>query len=302
MLELWIPVTIAAAFFQNLRSAIQKHLTGSLSGQGAAYSRFIFALPWAVLYLVIVLQVTDSPLPKLSSEFLAYSVLGSISQILATVFLLRTFSFRSFAVGTTISKLELIIVAALGALILKDALSTIGLIAIVLSVIGLLTLSAGQNRLTLANLSEGLFHRSTLLGMAAAFALGASVIFFRGASLSLNLASPVLSAAFALATALVIQTILLGVYLILREPGEFIRVIKSWRWSFWVGIAGTLASIGWFTAFTLQNASYVRALGQIELLFTFVVTTKIFREKISLPELIGCALILIAILLLVLSH
>jgi len=34
MLELWIPITIAAAFFQNLRSALQKHLKGRLSTAG----------------------------------------------------------------------------------------------------------------------------------------------------------------------------------------------------------------------------------------------------------------------------
>ena len=49
-----------------------------------------------------------------------------------------------------------------------------------------------------------------------------------------------------------------------------------------VGISGGLASIGWFSAFTLQNATYVRALGQVELLFTFAVTLLFFREKISL--------------------
>ena len=63
-----------------------------------------------------------------------------------------------------------------------------------------------------------------------------------------------------------------------------------------------LASVGWFTAFTLQNASYVRALGQIELLFTFVATTRVFREKVSVLEYLGCALIVIGILVLLLSR
>ena len=31
-----------------------------------------------------------------------------------------------------------------------------------------------------------------------------------------------------------------------------------------IGACGMLASVGWFTAMTLQNASYVRAVGQVE--------------------------------------
>lgn len=302
MLELWIPVTIAAAFFQNVRSAIQKHLTGVLSGQGAAYSRFLFALPWALLYLILVLKFSDGPLPALSPRFLLLCLLGSVSQILATVFLLRSFAYRSFAVGTTISKLEIIIVALLGWILLGDSLSVPGKIAIALSALGLVTLSIGQNKLSLGSIVDGLRHRSTLLGLGAAIALGGSVVFFRGASLSLSLDNVLLSAAFTLACALSMQTVFLGSYLAVAERGELTRVINSWRWSSLVGISGMLASVGWFTAFTLQNASYVRALGQIELLFTFVVTTRIFREKVNALELLGCTLILCAIFLLVLSH
>ncbi len=302
MFEVWIPVTIAAAFFQNVRSAIQKHLTGVLSGQGAAYSRFLFALPWSALYLLLVLKFSGETLPALSARFLLLCLLGSLSQILATVFLLRSFKFRSFAVGTTISKLEIIIVAALGWLLLGDNLSLPGKIAIALSVIGLIALSIGQNKLSLGGILEGLSHRSTLLGLGAAVTLGGSVVFFRGASLSLGLDNVLLSAAFTLTCALFIQTILFGTYLAIAERGEITRVISSWRWSSLVGVSGMLASVGWFTAFTLQNASYVRALGQIELLFTFIVTTRVFREKVSALELLGCALILCAILLLVLSH
>ena len=50
-MELWIPITIAAAFLQNLRSALQKHLKGRLSTVGAAYARFLYAWPFALVYV-----------------------------------------------------------------------------------------------------------------------------------------------------------------------------------------------------------------------------------------------------------
>jgi hypothetical protein len=43
MFELWIPLTIAAALCQNLRSAGQKHLKAHLSTAGATYVRFLYA-------------------------------------------------------------------------------------------------------------------------------------------------------------------------------------------------------------------------------------------------------------------
>ena len=300
-MPLWIPITVFAAFFQNLRSALQKHLTGVLSGQGAAYSRFLFALPWALLYLIVLVKVFGFQLPAANGKFLLFCLFGSVTQIIATVALLKAFSFRSFAVGTVLSKLEIVIVALLGLWILGDTLSWLAQSGIALSTAGLLTLSAGQNRLSPSTMLKGLTEPATTYGLLAALGLGGSVIFFRGAALALDDPQFIIAAAFTLASALVMQTLLMGAYLLYAEKGQITRVIRSWRWSVLVGITGMLASVGWFTAFTLQNASYVRALGQIELLFTFVATTRVFREKVSRLEYVGCALILAGILVLLLS-
>ena len=86
-MELWIPLTIAAAFLQNIRSAMQKHLQGKLSTLGAAYVRFLYAVPIALVYLVIVFQVTGAPLPDFGSRFLWFALAGGICQIMFTVFL-----------------------------------------------------------------------------------------------------------------------------------------------------------------------------------------------------------------------
>ena len=54
-----------------------------------------------------------------------------------------------------------------------------------------------------------------------------------------------------------------------------------------VGVAGVVGSVGWFIAFTIQNAAYVRALGQIELVFMFITSVFIFKEKSNAMEVIG---------------
>ena len=300
MFELWIPVTIAAAFFQNLRSAVQKHLKARLSDQGAAYARFLFAWPWAVIYLWALLRVSGADLPTLSSTFFLYCLAGGIAQIMATVLLLRTFAYRSFAVGTILSKLEVVVVAIIGTYLLGDWLTDSAKVAIAMSALGLLALSAGQQQLTVGHFVKGLAHRSNLLGLGSALSLGTAIVLFRGASVSIENTSVLIAAGVTLVVTLTIQTIAMGAYLLMAEKGQLSRVIRSWRWSGLAGLSGMLATACWFTAFTLQNASYVRALGQIELLFTFFVTARIFREDIHVLEVVGCFLIVAGIALLLL--
>lgn len=300
-MELWIPLTIAAAFFQNIRSALQKHLKGKLSTLGAAYVRFLYALPVAIVYFFIVLVLEGHPVPRANPAFLTYALLGGICQIMFTVFLLWLFSFHNFAVGTTLSKLETVMVAIFGLILLGDQLDDPLIIAIIMSSAGLLFLGAGQERLSFVNLVYGLLRWSTLIGIACAAWLGLSVVLFRAASLSLQLGSFLVAAAFTLMIVLILQSIIMGLVIALREPGQLQQVTRHWRPAALVGLSGGLASIGWFSAFTLQNATYVRALGQIELLFTFAATLLFFREKVSRAEVIGIILITAAILIILLA-
>ena len=300
-MELWIPLTVLAAFFQNIRSALQKHLQGKLSTLGAAYVRFLYAWPLALLYFVIVIEVEGSPIPAPDPDFVAYALLGGICQILFTVVLLWLFSFHNFAVGTTFSKLETVMVAIFGLLLLGDTLTPAVIFAIALSAVGLVVISADQFGLGLRGMLRGLWRLPTLIGLACAAWLGLSVVLFRAASLSLGLDNFLVSASFTLLVVLVLQTLVMGAMIAIREPAQLARVFVHWRPAALVGISGGIASVGWFSAFTLQNATYVRALGQIELLFTFIATLVIFREKVSRLETTGIVLITAAIILILLS-
>jgi uncharacterized membrane protein len=51
---------------------------------------------------------------------------------------------------------------------------------------------------------------------------------------------------------------------------------------------------------TMQNVAYVRAVGQVELIFTFLTAILVFRERIRRTELLGTALIIAGILFLLL--
>ncbi len=301
MFEIWIPITIAAAFFQNLRSALQKHLKAHLSTGGATYVRFFYAWPFAVLYVWGLQEFGDFAIPAVNATFLICCILGGLSQIIFTFLLVWLFSFRNFAAGTIYSKTETVQVALLGLLILGDPLSFGAAAAILVSLIGVMALSVADTKITPGNFISSLKEKVTIIGLTCGAFLGASVVLFRGGALSLGGEGFIMQAAFTLAVSVVLQTVMMGAYLALRERDQLKAVIVHWRPSLSVGIAGVLASIGWFSAFTLHNAAYVRALGQIELVFTLIVSVVIFREKIKRLEIVGTLFIVAGILILVLA-
>ena len=302
MIEFWVPITIAAAFFQNARSAVQKHLTGRLSTLGAAYVRFLYAWPFALIYVAGLNQWGGMALPAPNRLFLFYAVLGGLAQIIFTVLLMWLFSFRNFAVGTTYSKTEVVQVAILGFVILGDTVTLSAAAAIAVAATGVIALSVAQTRITVASLFTSLLEKPALIGLASGAFLGGSVVFYRGAALALGYDGAVMAAAYTLAVSVVIQTVIMGAWLAVKERRTLTDVFVHWRWSLAVGVAGALASACWFTAFTMQNAAYVRALGQIELIFTFIASVFFFRERTNRTEVLGILLVVAGILILILGR
>ena len=85
----WIIVTIFGAFFQNLRSSLQKKLNKDLSTVASTYVRFVFALPFATLLFLIYFGNFEIIFIILNQKnFLFYILLASIFQIIFTFVLL----------------------------------------------------------------------------------------------------------------------------------------------------------------------------------------------------------------------
>lgn len=300
-MELWVPITIFAAFCQNLRSALQRYLKGRLSTSGATFSRFFYAAPLAALYAVGLAAGAGFPVPQPNLAFVLYALVGGLSQILATALLLYLFGFRNFVVGTTYSKTETVQTAIFGIVILGDPLGLGAALAILVSLVGVMAISVARTDIALASLLGSLTGKAALIGIASGAFFGISAVSYRGASLSLGGDGFLMQAAFTLACVTVFQTLVMAVYMRLREPGEITRVIQAWRVAALVGLSGMLGSAGWFTAMTIQNAAHVRALGQIELLFTFAASHFFFHERTNRIELFGIALVVGGILILLLT-
>ncbi len=298
-MELWIPITLVAAFSQNIRGALQKHLTGKLSTGGATQARFFYALPFALLYVIALCYGFGYSLPEPNLEFVAFAASGALAQVFGAATLVALYSHRNFFVGTAFSKTESIQAAVLGLVILGDSVSAGAMIGICLGLVGMVIISGARHEAGLLKILGSLATRPALLGMCAGLGFGVSAICFRGASLSLQ-GGYAIQAAFTLLTVLTLQTLVVAAYLRAKEPGQMKMLVANWRIAALVGLAGMIASVGWFTAMTLQNAGYVRALGQIELVFSFIASALIFNEKTTRMEFVGITVIVAGILILLL--
>lgn len=297
MSEIWVPITIAAAFSQNVRNALQKHLTTNLSTAGATQVRFLYAIPFATLYLVFLCYGADYKLPNVNMSFAVYAVVGAVSQIFATELLVKLFAYRNFFIGTTYSKTESLQTAALGFFVLSDKLTFGAIAGIAIGIIGVAVISSTKNKFSLVEILKSLCSKTAAIGIFSGFLFAVASVSYRGACISLD-GDYVIKAAFTLITVLVFQSILVMVYLLKREEGQMTLVLKNWRISWLVGLSGMLASVGWFTAMAIQNAAHVRALGQVELAFAFLASAFVFKERVSKIELIGVSFIVFGVLVL----
>ncbi len=300
MIPVWIPVTIFAAFAQNLRFMLQRHLKATnLSTGGATLSRFLYSFPlvWGVVLSYAALRGFD--LPPLNARFWIAAMTGGLAQILATMCVVALFAHRAFAIGITFKKTEVMLTALVGLIVLGETVSALGMLAIAIGFVGVLLLSDPPKTDATPTGWTRFFNRAAGLGIASGALFGVSAVGYRAASLSLPADDVFLRAALTLAVVTTAQTLALGAWLAWRERGELTRVLRSWRVSSLVGLTSMLGSLGWFTAFTLQTAAYVKALGQIELVFSFLASWLIFKERTTAREGWGVAFLVASVLLIV---
>ncbi|SEN27820.1 Uncharacterized membrane protein [Pseudorhodobacter antarcticus] len=296
-MALWIVATVAAAAVQTVRFMLQKRLKGlGLSTGGATFSRFLFAVPLAGAGVCAMILARGHALPPLGLAFWGFAIAGGIGQIVATFCTVALFSERSFAVGIAFTKTETVQVALFSAVFLAEAVSGMGIVAILIGLAGVLLLSRPPDGWR----SGRIFNRATVLGLLAGAFFGLSAIGYRGATLAIANDDPLFRAVLALACVTAFQTVAMVLWLRWREPGEVGRVLRAWRATLPVGVTGVLGSLGWFTAFALQNAAYVRSVGQVELIFSILVSVFVFGERPKPREVAGMALLAASIALIVL--
>jgi len=292
--NIWIYFTLLAAFMQAVRTAGQKKLSGHLNAMATTGVRYIYALPFACLYLLFISEYRDVALPRLNPSFIQYALIACVMQILGTFCLVAAFKYRNFAVATSLAKTEAIQVAVVGAIVFSVSLSALGWLSVFIGVIGVLIVS--KVKFSYADVVQ---NPGAGFGLASGLALAVTTLLIRESSLALN-TDLMVSAAVTLVFMIAVQSLISFIYVWFQDKAQLPLMLKHWRLCLFVGITSVMGSIGWFTAASFQNAAYVKALGQVEFFITLFLTYRIFKERISRMEYLGMFLIIASVIILLL--
>lgn len=301
--SIWIPIAIFAALMQAVRTAAQKKLNQNMSTMGTTYVRSLFGMPTLLIFLVVVVLYTGHGIPVFNAAFVIHTTVAAITQVLATALLIYMFRLKNFAVGTMLTKTDLIMTAVIGTLLFSEQLTPLGWLALIVVMCGVTLMLLGKvgtaafhaSGETYASLLTG---RPTQVALLCALLFSLSYLFLREATHDLGTQHHFLwRAGWTVVLATGLQTIVLGVWLAAREPKVFKQMWQLRGIANFIGLTSALGSIGWYSAFALQNASYVRAVGQIEAVFTLAISWLYFREKITALELMGIAVTIAGVLM-----
>jgi drug/metabolite transporter (DMT)-like permease len=291
---LWAVFTVAASGGQVLRNAMQKELTATLGTVGATQVRFLFGLPFAVIFLVLVLAASHTSLPAINVATMAWTIAASIAQIAATALLLAVMQLRSFVVTTAYVKTEPVQVAVFGLAFLGDQVTPALALAILMATAGVLIVSWPRS----GDSSEAFSWKPTALGIGAGALFAIAAVGYRGGIRALEAPNFVVAATTTLVLGLIIQTVMLGAYLVLADRPTLVAIVRAWRPSLFAGFMGAFASQMWFLAFAIETAAKVRTLALIEIVFAQVLSRNLFKQKLASRDALGIGLIILGVVLL----
>ena len=271
---------------QTWRNALQSKLSGQVHTSGVTLARFLFASPLAALYLFILYQFQDVQLPHFSLEFSVYVAIASILQITATALMVVLFKQKNFAVGAGLAKSEALVAGVLGTLFFGSQLTFLGWIGILVGTLSIFVLSGLLQR---GNFSL----KTVLIGLACGTSFALTSLFVREASHALDVPFPY-SAGWVLLCVLVIQTLVLSSYILWQKPEVFEQLKQNSKLTLATSFTSCIGSIGWFSAMALQHVAYVKTLGQIEVLFTILLSALWLKQPVKRNDMVGLLLISIA--------
>ena len=228
-MPLWIPITVAAALFQNIRTTMQQKIRGILSVDGANFVRYLYGAPLALGMLAFLVFGTGRQLPSISLLFLGLVTIAGVAQIVATSLMIHAFSLRNYAVGTVYSKTETVFVALYATFIASEPLKFGAWMGILVCLGGVVILSLRGSFANVRTVLADLTHKGARYGIlsGAIFAIAAGTI--REASKVLPDGDFMIRGITVLACMNTIQIVLMAAYLSRRDRPQLGKVRSEER-------------------------------------------------------------------------
>jgi drug/metabolite transporter (DMT)-like permease len=288
---IWVPVTILASALQVARNGLQRGLVPTAGPWGATLVRFLFGLPFSLLFVGVVSLAVPSARPHFTGAFWAGAMTGAAAQVLATAALLVAMRRAGFAVGTALQQSSLPMAAILGLIIFHDQLTVVAWIGVGITTAGLLVLTWPRGATGEKPISGAMF--GLLSGVFFGFALNA----VRHATLAMEPAHPLYAAVASVAVVQAMQAAVLTVWLGFRDRSALAAVIKGWRESLVAGLCGASASACWFLALGLAPAAPVRAVGVIEAPMAALAGRRFFAERLHAQQIAAGLAVIVGVVM-----
>lgn len=286
-----------AGMFQAWRTAIQQRLRNQLSVSGAGLVRYLYGAPVAVALAGSYLALHHAGLPPLGPTFFLYAAGGGLAQILGTNLLIMAFGYRNFVVGTAFSKTEAMQAALFAWLILGEKLGPLVLAGIGVGVAGVLFLALGGRKIRAREIVAALGQPAALCGLGAGALFALTGVLVKRATQTLALEDHVAAALVTLVCVMLLQSVMHGSYVAVREPATLPKIVRTWRTSAMVGLLAALGSACWFTGFATAPVALVRVVGQVEVIFTLAFAALYLKERTRPHEAVGLLLVAAGVVL-----
>jgi drug/metabolite transporter (DMT)-like permease len=299
---IWIPIAVTAALFQCWRTAMQQKLRGQLSVNGAGFVRYLYGMPTALVLLAIAVPIAAVPLPAINAIFLMWCALSGLLQVVATNLLIMSFGYRNFAVGTAYSKTETVQTAILALITLHERPRPLAWTGMAIGLVGVMTLSLVGRGMKPRELLAATIQPAAVCGLGAGLVFAFTAVFIKLSNQALEGPNLTVRALFTLVVTNTLQIAMQSLYLSWREPAELRKAFTTWRDSMWVGTLSGCGSACWFTGFAIAPVALVRAVGQVEIVFTLLFSRFYLKEVLKRADVAGLSLVVFGVLLVILGH
>ena len=301
-MPIWVGATLLAGLFQCWRTALQQKLRGQLSVNAAAVVRYLYGVPFGVAFVLLYLGIFGGSLSSPSWLYLFYCVLGGFGQIIGTNLLIMSFGHRGFAVGTAYSKTEAVQAAFIALIFLGESFAPLAWLGIAVSVGGTLYLSLAGRVASLREMLAATMQPSAIYGLGAGLAFALCALAIRAATMTLDGPDATLRALETLVVINTLQTLMQGGWLVATEPSSIPALFRTWRSSVQVGALSASGSACWFTGFAYAPVALVRAVGQVEILFTLLFSRFFLKERMKRTDIIGALTVVAGVVLVLLGR
>lgn len=255
------------------------------------WGRFFFLLPFALVTSLI------ARFPDVSPEYWVFSLSAGLSQSVSTLLLSKALKYGDISISVAIWKIQVILLLIFGVIFLKETVTLIGIVGILVSLFGVYLLNVRRAHVSLIEPLFLLFKEKGLrYALLAAVAITPTVLLFKKTA---QMADPY----FSTLTNYIFASLLI-LPLVVKKSAKHLTILPRYLGRFFaMGFFAGAATIFGNLAYVLSVAAYVEAVKQVEILLALAAGVIFFNERERVQEIwLGCVVLIAGFLILIFAH